>query len=360
MAITLVAFLLIGLLRYITFHINAFNPIAQALSEFSTTDLFYRSMVESADTCDAIVIVDVTQLHDRASIARALEEVDSLGPSAIDVDIIFERPMDRTGDSILQEVATRVSENAVFSFRMMDPDPQTRQFTRQSHSFFAEKLNLREGFVNVDRRMTRDIPLNHEMDGKTYRSAIAQMMDVLGMEYDQQEERHIDYSPTIFRVIPYDAIQENAEHINGHIVMFGGAYESVDMLYTPLGAKHGIEVLSYAMNTMRGLGSQTECKGTIYWLLTILFSFIGVCIIVAYKDWVINMGDNFVGDVLRTIFITSIVIFLLMAIYMSIAFYLFVTRHINFDLTPTLSVMALTTTARDIVCIANKYLHLHL
>ncbi|MBO4550759.1 MAG: hypothetical protein J5733_08515, partial [Bacteroidaceae bacterium] len=122
MAITAVAFLLIGMLRYVTFHVDVFNPVAQALKGFSTTDIFYDMMLASpADTSSTIVIVDITQLHDRDSIAAALEEVDALEPIAIDIDVVFEHPKEPVGDAHLVSVAATMS-NAVFSFKMMDPD----------------------------------------------------------------------------------------------------------------------------------------------------------------------------------------------------------------------------------------------
>lgn len=360
MVITVVAFLIIGLLRFVTFHVDAFNPVAQGLKGFSTTDIFYDMMLASpADTCSSIVIVDITKLHDRDSIATALEEIDALEPAAIDVDVVFEHPKEPVGDMHLVSVAATLS-NAVFSFKMMDPDREGKEFTRQAHSFFAADLELNEGFVNVDRRMTRDIPLCLEMQGKTYSSVIAKMLEVIQAKpFDFQDHRSypINYEPTVFRIIPYDSIQHYAQYITGHIVMFGGAYESIDMLYTPIGQMHGISVLAYALKTMLEMKKQINCTGVLYWLLTILISYIGVCIIMAYKKTAIKLGNCLVGDIMRTIFVISIFVFFLMSVFMAIAFMLFATWRVNFDLTPTLTVMALTTTAADIVQITTKYTH---
>ena len=360
MVITVVAFLIIGLLRFVTFHVDAFNPVAQGLKGFSTTDIFYDMMLASpADTCSSIVIVDITKLHDRDSIATALEEIDALEPAAIDVDVVFEHPKEPVGDMHLVSVAATLS-NAVFSFKMMDPDREGKEFTRQAHSFFAADLELNEGFVNVDRRMTRDIPLCLEMQGKTYFSVIAKMLEVIQAKpFDFQDHRSypINYEPTVFRIIPYDSIQHYAQYITGHIVMFGGAYESIDMLYTPIGQMHGISVLAYALKTMLEMKKQINCTGVLYWLLTILISYIGVCIIMAYKKTAIKLGNCLVGDIMRTIFVISIFVFFLMSVFMAIAFMLFATWRVNFDLTPTLTVMALTTTAADIVQITTKYTH---
>ena len=359
MVITAVAFLLIGFLRFVTFHVDVFNPVAQAIKGFSTTDVFYDMMLASpADTSSTIVMVDITSLHDRDSIATALEEVDALEPAAIDIDVVFEHPKEPVGDAHLFNVVATLS-NAVFSFKMMDPDREKNEFTRQVHSFFAEDLGVTEGFVNVDRKMTRDIPLFLEMGGKTYPSVIVRMMEVLqGKPFPQEgkKKQMIDYEPTVFRVIPYDSIQHYAQYITGHIVMFGGAYESVDMLYTPIGQLHGINVLCYAMKTMLEMKQRINCTGLLYWLLAILFSYIGVCLIMAYKDKVLSMENGrLLTDILRTIFVTSVYIFLLMAVFVTIAFVFFDKWRINFDLTPTLTVMALTTMAADIVRITIKH-----
>lgn len=359
MVITAVAFLLIGFLRFVTFHVDVFNPVAQAIKGFSTTDVFYDMMLASpADTSSTIVMVDITTLHDRDSIATALEEVDALEPAAIDIDVVFEHPKEPVGDTHLFNVVATLS-NAVFSFKMMDPDRKKNEFTRQVHSFFAEDLGVTEGFVNVDRRMTREIPLFLDMGGKTYPSVIVRMMEVLqGKPFPQEgkKKQMIDYEPTVFRVIPYDSIQHYAQYITGHIVMFGGAYESVDMLYTPIGQLHGINVLCYAMKTMLEMKQRINCTGLTYWLLAIFFSYIGVCLIMAYKDKVLSMKNGrILTDILRTIFITSVYIFLLMAVFVTIAYIFFDKWRINFDLTPTLTVMALTTMAADIVRITIKH-----
>ena len=359
MAITAVAFLLIAMLRYVALHFDVFNPVAQGMKGFSTTDIFYDMMLASpADTSNTIVIVDITQLHDRDSIATALEEIDALGPAAIDIDVVFEHPKEPVGDAHLYGVAATIS-NAVFSFKMMDPDREGKEFTRQAHSFFAADLGVTEGFVNVDRRMTRDIPLCLEMKGTAYPSVIARMMEVIHgkpFDYKSLRKKAIDYEPTIFRVIPFDSIQHYAQYITGHVVMFGGAYESVDLLYTPLGQMHGIEVLCYAMKTMLEMKHQTNISGTLYWLLTILFSYIGIRLIMTYKDGVLKLKDDkLLTDILRTIFVTSLYIFCALALFMAIAFVFFDKWRINFDLTPTLTVMALTTVSADIVRITIKH-----
>ncbi|MBO4551457.1 MAG: hypothetical protein J5733_12065, partial [Bacteroidaceae bacterium] len=243
--------------------------------------------------------------------------------------------------------------------KMMDPDREGKEFTRQAHSFFAAELGVNEGFVNVDRHMVRNIPLCLEMKGKAYPSVIAKMLEVIqGKPFDYEHHRShaINYEPTIFRIIPYDSIQHYADYITNHIVMFGGAYEGVDMLYTPLGQMHGINVLAYAMKTMLEMKKQINVTGLLFWLLTILFSYIGICLIMAYKDKALDMPpDSLAGDIMRTIFITSIYVFIMMGIFMLIAFVLFAKWSINFDLTPTLTAMALTTTAADIVRITIKH-----
>jgi hypothetical protein len=107
---------------------------------------------------------------------------------------------------------------------------------------------------------------------------------------------------------------------------------------------------------MLEMKQQIECTGILYWVLAILFAYIGACLIMAYKDWVLGMKESFISDMLRTIFVTSIVVFLFMALFITISFICFVNWRINFDLTPTLAVMALTTTAADIVRISIKHL----
>ncbi|MBQ8455298.1 MAG: CHASE2 domain-containing protein [Bacteroidaceae bacterium] len=374
-ATTAVSFLFIHLIQVVAFNTDALNPVARAFQGFSTTDIFYDMMLTApADTSNAIVIVDITKLHNRDSIALALEEVDALEPAAIDIDVVFEYPKEPAGDLHLVGVAATLS-NAVFSFKMMDPDRERKEFTRQVHSFFAQELGLNEGFVNVDRSMTRNIPLCLEMQGKAYPSVIARMMEVLqGEPFDYQNHKSepIDYEPTVFRVIPFDSIQQNAQYITGKIVMFGGAYESIDMLYTPIGQKHGIEVLCYALKTMLEKKQQTNCTGWLYWLITLLIAHFAVCCIMAYRSFMgrkkeelanvqptkaIGSPKGIAIDVFSTTFFVSMVVFLIMVAYMIVGYVLFDKWRINFDLTPALSVMALSIIANEFVHIAIKHSH---
>ena len=126
MAITAVAFLLIGMLRYVALHFDVFNPVAQGMKGFSTTDIFYDMMLASpADTSNTIVIVDVTELHNRDSIATALEEVDALGPAAIDIDIVVEHPKEPVGDAHLYSVAATISNGRSSHGRRTPSSPKT-------------------------------------------------------------------------------------------------------------------------------------------------------------------------------------------------------------------------------------------
>jgi CHASE2 domain-containing sensor protein len=305
-------------------------------------------LASPADTSDVIVIVDITRLHDRDSIASVLEEIDALDPVAMDVDVIFERPMDSIGDAHLRRVASTLS-NAVFSFRLTDPDREREEFTRQSHSFFAEELKLNEGAVNIDRDVVRDVPLRFEMGGKTYPSVVARMLELLQLDTEGQLSSSIDFKPTVFRIIPYDSVQHYADYIRNRIVMVGGAYESADMLYTPLGQLHGVVVLCYALKSMLDMEQQRDCTGIPFWLLTILFSYLSVSCVMAYKEGVFGMREGLLSDLLRTTLVTSFFIFILMTVYIAVDFWFFYTYRYNFDLTPMLAVTAFAATSADLV-----------
>lgn len=361
--VTIVAFLIFDLFYHIiTINIGDFNPVARSLDDLRISDLYYQGIKEWKDShkdkdstfYDKIVIVDVTDLYDHDSIATVLEKIDSIGPRAIDVDIIFNRP-DCDGDTHLREVAEKL-KNAVFSYWLKDFDKERKEYTRQIHSYFAKDLTLNEGFVNISRHTVREVPLTLKMGGDTCLSVIARMMDIISQE--KRNINYINYMHTRFRTISYNSVQDSANFIENKIVFLGSAYGMGDISYTPLGPLSGVEVQCYALKTMIDMDRNqlNYCtEGIPFWLLTILFSYIGVCCVMEYKEKTFNMKEGVMGDLLRTTLVTSIFVCLLMVVYSSVAFWFFYEKHYYFELIPTLSVIALATTSRDLVLFCVKH-----
>ena len=75
--ILLGAFVLLGLLRFLTFNVSFLNPVARALDAYSLSDLYFEIQHYGKEPAasDAIAIVDVTDCSDRGELALLLERI---------------------------------------------------------------------------------------------------------------------------------------------------------------------------------------------------------------------------------------------------------------------------------------------
>lgn len=349
--ITATAFFLLKMLVLVAVNISFLNPIAHAMEGFSTTDIYYNILTETKpDTCDYITIVDMTSLHNRDSIATLLEELAEMKPRAVDVDIVFEYEQDPEADIHLFSACSQLP-NAVFSFKMLDWDYDKREFTRAAHSFFAKDLNLDEGFVNIQRNMVRDIPLGQEMNSNVYPSVVAQMVRIISgedIDYNTVRSVPIDYTPTAFRIIPYDELSQNSEHIRNHAVLLGGAKETADMSYTPLGNKYGIEILAYGLKTIMEKKREIRCEGMTLTILSVLLVYLTSLMWSGY-NWSVNMiGNKYIKRLLKSEFMGGIKAMTWMLILIILAFTIFVNYNYSIDLTLALSGIALLRTSGEL------------
>ena len=143
------AFAAMGLLVALALNLSFLNPVAQTMKGFSLTDIYYHVLQEygTADTSRVVTIVDMTDLTDRGRIADVLGEIDSLHPKGIGVDIVFEgwKP-DTLGDMRMMEVADGCN-SVIFSYRLRDYVNDSIGYAEETHSFFADVVPVKEGFV---------------------------------------------------------------------------------------------------------------------------------------------------------------------------------------------------------------------
>lgn len=349
--ITATAFFLLKMLVLVAVNVSFLNPIANAMEGFSTTDIYYNILTETKpDTCEYITIVDMTSLHNRDSIATLLEELAEMEPRAVDVDIVFEFEQDPETDIHLLTACSQLP-NAVFSFKMLDWDYERSEFTRATHSFFAKDLNLDEGFINIQRNMVREIPLGQEMNNNLYPSVVAQMARKFSdeeIDYNTVRSVPIDYTPTAFRIIPYDQLSQNSEHIRNHAVLVGGAKETADMSYTPLGSKYGIEILAYGLKTIMEKKNEVRCEGLTLTILNVLLVYLTSLMWSGYNWFVDKRRNKYLKRLLKSEFMGGIKAVLWMLVLIILAFTVFVNFNYSIDLTLALSGIALLRTSGEL------------
>ena len=255
--VTLLTGLIVMLLTVITFKTPALSPVAKALKNISITDLFFslENKYIKADTCQSIVIVDMTELHSRADIGNLLTEINDAQPKAIGVDLIFEGEKDDLeGNVILEQAVEEVSPKAVFTNKLTNYDEKHKRFSALVASYFRDVIPISEGYANVTDNMEnstiRDLTITQMSTLGKQSSFAAQVAKKVGIKADGRKNLVINYSPVVFRVIPFDKVYANRSLLKNKIVLVGTMTEEQDMHLTPLGKMPGVEIQAYSLLTL--------------------------------------------------------------------------------------------------------------
>ena len=354
LVITVIAFLVVGLFILVTFNVSFLNPIARTLQEFSVSDFYFQTLQSTAtpDTCHAVTIVDMTELHDRSLIAKSMQQVESLDPKVLAVDIVFEGLKGVEEDNAIEETALSY-DNAIFSFRLLDYDSKQHQYTREIHSFFADSLKGNEGFTNFQRTLysgiKRDVSFSCRSKGQQIPSFVKLVTNSYAEKIYCPEEGdlRINFTPTYFTKIRYDAVLMHEELIKDRIVLFGSTSEESDMHYTPLGKMAGTELLSYAINTLL---TKKDIRQLPIWLL-VPFTFLLVLFTQLWQDVYERRIDSVNDQLIRSFMSSSVMLgfitFLWMVFLMWVGFMVFSFFQLNLSLGWALSAMAFVDGARS-------------
>ena len=354
--ITLIAFIVVGLFALVTINVSFLNPIARTLEEFSVSDLYFQALQSTVkpDTSRAISIVDMTELHDRRQIAECIDEIEKLNPKILGIDIIFEgEKFDNIdGDMAIMKVASNYP-NAIYSYRLLDYDPQQRQYCSEIHSFFADSTIVSEGFTNFERSLYTGIKRNLEFGLRSKGQQKSSFVTKLVNSYSGQETvpndgyMTINFIPTYFQQIPYDSLKYYGEYIKDRIILLGSTSEESDMHYTPLGKMAGVKLLAYSINTL--LNRQEIRKLPMF--LSILISFLLVFLTQLLQDAYEKRIGKMRYPLLRTFLSSSVALgiltFFWMVIIMWIGFLLFTIGHLSLTLGWALSAIAFVDAARS-------------
>jgi CHASE2 domain-containing sensor protein len=355
-AITLIAFMVVGLFALVTINVSFLNPIARTLEEFSMTDLYFQALQSTAspDTSRAIAIVDMTKLYDRRHIATCIEEIENIGPKVLGIDIVFEGEKydNIEGDIAMMTIAQKY-KNIIYSYRLLGYNLQQHQYAKEIHSFFADSTNITEGHTNMERSLYAGIKRDLHLGRRSMGKQKASFVSVVVNKYTEKEtvpndgDMSINFTPTHFQNIPYDSILYYQELIKDRIVLLGSTSEESDMHYTPLGKMAGVELLAYSINTL--LNRQEIRKLPMF--LSILFSFLLVFLTQLLQDAYEKRIGKMRYPLLRTFLSSSVALgiltFFWMVIIMWIGFLLFTIGHLSLTLGWALSAIAFVDAARS-------------
>lgn len=355
-AITLIAFMVVGLFALVTINISFLNPIARTLEEFSISDLYFQALHSTVnpDTSRAISIVDMTELRDRRQIAECIKEIERLSPSVLGIDIIFEgEKFDNIeGDMAIMKVASDF-HNTVFSYRLLDYNPQQRQYCKEIHSFFADSTLITEGFTNFERSLYTGIKRNFEFGLRSKGQQKPSFVTKLVNTYTEQEkvpndgDMIVNFMPTHFQIIPYDSLQYYHEYIKDRIVLLGATSEESDMHYTPLGKMAGIELLAYSIQTILNSSKINELPLVFRCLLAFLLVLVTQLIQDTYEKHVNRLNSQLFRTFLSSSLALGVLTFLWMIFLMWIGFMFFTLGQLNLSIGWALSAIAFVDAARS-------------
>jgi hypothetical protein len=327
------AFAAMGIMGCIAMNMSFLNPVAQTMKDFTLTDIYYHVLQDYGriDTSRVITIVDMTDLHSRADIADVLEEIESMNPKVVGVDIVFEGlKTDTIADMRLADLAGSC-QNTMFSYRLNGYVNDSLGYGEEVHSFFSDFVEIEEGFTNFERALygglKRKVSLYEYCRGEKRNSLVyevAQRYTDGNLVPHKSSLVNINFRPTFFRKIPHDSIAKYRHLIENQIVLYGATNELYDTHYTPLGQMAGVELLAYSIQTLL---EQTEVRYMHGWV-TFAFSFLLVYLTcvgrINYLKWAKSRKQEWLAFLLTTTFIVGFLLFMWTAFLVWIGFVLFV------------------------------------
>lgn len=347
-SIVIYAFAAVFIMAAIALNLSFMSPVAQTMRDFSLTDIYYHILRDygHVDTSRVITIVDMTRLHDRADIADVLENIQSMNPKVVGVDIVFEgTKTDTMADLRIMDVAASC-RNTVFSYRLKDYANESIGYERDIHSFFTDMVNVEEGFTNFERLLygglkrkvaIKDKCMGEERISLAYK--IAQLYSDNTLAPHEESFMNVNFRSTEFHVIPYDSVTYHRDWIEGHIVLYGAEDELSDMHYTPLGEMAGVELLAYSIQTLLEQSEVRNLSNTTTGVLTFFLSLITCLIRLKYVEWARARKNEWMRFFLTTSFVIGWLLFSWTAFLTYCAFLTFVWTNINFNLGWTMAVI---------------------
>lgn len=334
LGVCITTLLLLWLLKTITFNLDILNPVADALENFSASDIFFEIEHSGSDpeVCDLVTIVDMTELHSRGDIGFMLEEINMNDPLLVGIDLIFEGVKDdETGNELLENSVEGLSNIAIFSQKLVDYDSKQEEFTGSVRSYFANNFAINEAYTNLNNNMSgaciREMSIKQTCNGQEKLSFPARLAAVFdeSLYSRENEDLMINYRNVKFPVVKWNEIAENSDLIEGHIVLVGTMTEEQDMHMTPLGKMPGLELQAYSLLTLL----EHRNISTIPLWVTMIFTFILCYILVIITDAIHKLIDKHPQRVIFTFIKESelsilIILFIAVAAVCWISFILFI------------------------------------
>ena len=353
--VPLLSMLILWICSTVAMNLSFFNPVQRAIKNFSLSDVYYQMMQQSgnANTSSLITIVDATSYYDRGKIGEMMHQVSQCHPAVVGVDCIYEGFRgDTIGSDLLAEGIFSLP-NPIFAFKLNNYDEDTGQFTSTRHSFFTFVGELTEGYSNISydsngitvrNLVTQKVVAGDTLCSLPYQMARAFTPDV--EELASTKERIIDYTPTIFPVVPCDSILQYASLLQDRIVFIGATHDDADMHFSPFGRIPGTVIQAYILQTLLEHHRTREVP---FWLV-LAVSFIVIMLTDIMQTHILRWGKSMSNVWLRLLLSSALtrnlINFLWIGLLVYANFLLFSLYDIYFNPTIMLVSIALLVEAR--------------
>jgi len=356
--ITLLAFVQLMFWGTLVFNLDFLNPISNALKNFSITDMFFEieRSEDSREINDFITLIDITEIKDRGDLALLLDDLESKSPTSIGVDIIFDGfKYDSLGNAILMDVVNKISSKTVFAKKLINYSSEGNTFTNEVNSFFADSIDVIEGFANLTDNMQgsniRDFVLRTSLNGNDQLSFPLQIKSLIDneIEYIKDYKYLINYRNVLFPIVkPYE-IDENTDIIENHVVLVGAVNQEEDMHNTPIGKLSGLEIQAYSLLTLLEHRFVNHTPKWINWIIAFVFCYLFEIIIHGIYSILERYKNNIIMIFLNKSNVIAIIcLFIYMVIVCWLLFYSFVEFNIIVEGNIVLATLALMYESRSL------------
>lgn len=364
LAIVGFSFIIVWGYMQIALNLSFLNPISEAIKSFSMSDKYYQMMSEKESRL--VVLVDLTNLYDRADIAQALEEIEACHPAVIGMDCVFEgEKEDTAADNAIRRVASKY-DNIVYSYRLVDEKADGTGYSRSIHSFFTDEIKVHEGITNMQRDnlyngIKRRLKTGWIVNGNIEPTLVGEVVNLYAKEEvvrTADKDVHINFHPTQFPKIDPSEILQNSEEIEGRIVLFGTLTDETDMHYTPLGKIAGVELLAYATQTILEKGEIIETPLWMNVIIAILLVMLTNMLQQEYIKWKSRNRSPLVHYVIGAVYELGLITFLWIALIMWITFLCFCIYGISIETGWPIAAIAFLSTSRNFYTVCEAYYRL--
>jgi len=256
--VVLMGMIVVSVLGFLAVNMSIFSPLKRAFDDFSMTDIYYHLQRSDALELNSdIVLVDMTELHDRGEIGQVIHEINQCSPKVLAVDLIFQN---EGGDVMANAMLVgAIDENPeiIFSSKLIDYQQEEDSFAHLVTSFFSQAGDYHFAYGNVVQKQSggiiRDCSLSMKMNGKPFYSfAYATACKYKGVKPHPQDPniRPIIYGDTDFLIVKAHDVKEHAQLLKDKIVLLGTISSEEDAHVTPIGKMAGMKIQAFSIFTI--------------------------------------------------------------------------------------------------------------